>query len=720
VVGRLTCNPAGFGFVVPDQRREGESDVYVSADNLKDAMHGDRVIARVERTSARGPEGAVVRVLERGLQRLVGRYESDGRFGGHVVPFDRRVLHEVRIPAGDELGAEAGQMVGVEITKAPTANRGPAGRVTKVLGRIDEPGVDVKVVMEKFSLPEAFPQEVEDAAHAVPSSVRDEDRVGRTDFRPWLTVTVDPATAKDHDDAISLDYMGNGNYLLGVHIADVAHYVVEGGLLDQEAYLRGTSVYFPGSVVPMLPHALSSNICSLVEGLDRLSQTVVLEIDRQSGRVVRTEFHDGVIRSAAKLSYQQMQGVVDGDEALRTELAAVAPLLLRMDELRKVLRKVRADRGSIDFDVPAPKLQYDLEGAMTGVIAEERLDSMRAIEEFMLLANEAVAGALSAAGVGALYRVHEQPDPKKVEEFCELVASLGYSLPQGLEEMRPEDFQRVLRQAEGKPESKFVSYLLLRTMRLARYHGENLGHFGLATERYAHFTSPIRRYPDLVVHRALRGMRHGQPLVHLTPEALDEMGRHLSERERQADEAEREIIEWKKVRFMADKVSETFHAYVTGVQAYGLFVELEEVYVQGLVHVSSMSDDYYELDEKAHRLSGQSSGRSFRLGDRIEVRVARVDLERRQVDLVLEDVAARAHAAPGGSERRQGSRGAERGSTSGRGTGRVGTDRAEGKPKRGDAKRAPVKRDGAPKRGGRGGGGSRASGPAAPGKRKRR
>ncbi len=677
LVGRLTCNPGGFGFVAPDSRREGEGDVYVSAENLRDALHGDRVAVQVERVTAKGAEGRITRVLERALQKLVGRYESDGRFGGHVVPFDRRVLAEVRVAPGDDGGAEPGQMVAVVITKPPTVNRGPGGKVSKVLGRIDEPGVDVKVVKEKYGLAEAFPQEVEDAARAVPTAVRDEDRAGRTDFRPWLTVTVDPATAKDHDDAISLDYMDNGNYLLGVHIADVAHYVAEGGEIDREAYLRGTSVYFPGSVVPMLPHALSSHICSLVEGEERLSQTVVMEIDR-AGNVVRHEVHDGVVRSAARLSYQQMQAVVDGDAATREQLAAVVPLLQRMDELMRVLRTKRQQRGSIDFDVPAPKLTYDAEGLMTGVIAEERLDSMRAIEEFMLLANEVVAGALSEKGVGALYRVHEDPDPKRVEEFSELVASLGYALPEkGEDGLQPEDFQRVLRQAEGRPEAKFVSYLLLRTMRLARYHGENLGHFGLATERYAHFTSPIRRYPDLVVHRALRALRHGRPLAHLTPEALEEMGRHLSERERQADEAEREILEWKKVRFMADKVGETFNGWVTGVQAYGLFVELQEVYVQGLVHVSSMTDDYYALDEKAHRLTGQDSGRSFRLGDRIEVRVAKVDLGRRQVDLVLEDVAARAEAGGARGEPQRAARG-------GRGS-RSRSDRP-GAPREGEAR----------------------------------
>jgi ribonuclease R len=645
VAGRLTCNPSGFGFVVPEARKQGQPDVYVSAVNLKEALHGDRVVVRVERVTPKGPEGRIIRVLERAQSRMVGRYESDGRIGGHVVPFDKRVLHELFIPGGDEGGAEPGQMVTAEITRPPTATRNPVGRVVQVLGRLQDPGVDMKVVMAKYELPDAFPAEVEAEAARVPQDVRPEDVAGRTDFRPWATVTVDPETARDHDDAISLDRMPNGHWLLAVHIADVAHYVPEGTALDQEAYLRGTSVYFPDRVVPMLPHALSSNICSLVEGKDRLTQSVVLELDAK-GKVRRAEFHDGVIRSAARMTYQQVQAIVDGDGELRQRFASLAPLFERMDELAKLMRKRRYERGSLDFDLPEPKLVLDAAGQMTGIVATERLDSMRMIEEFMLAANEAVAEKLSTAGAGALYRIHERPDPERVEDFCELVASFGYRVPVNLEEIRPEDFQLVLRQIEGKPEEKLVSYLLLRTMKLARYHEENLGHFGLATEMYAHFTSPIRRYPDLVVHRALRRLRHGGDARRETAlvQALPEMGRHLSDMERRANEAERELVDWKKVRFMADKLGDVFTGYVTGVQSFGLFVELVEIYVQGLVHVSSMTDDYYLFDEKAHTLKGDSTKKVYRLGDRAEVQVVRVDLERRQIDLALVDVLERAAA----------------------------------------------------------------------------
>ncbi len=647
VVGRLSCSPAGHGFVVPDARGEGQADLFVAAVNIREALHGDRVVARVERRGPKGLEGRIIRVLERATQRIVGRYEDDGRFGGHVVPFDRRLLHEVFVPAGEGGGALSGQMVSAEITRPPTATRNPVGRVTQVLGRLEDRGVDLAVILAKFALPDAFPAEVEEEAARVARPVSPDEARGRTDFRGWLTVTIDPETARDHDDAVGIERRPDGGYRLAVHIADVAHYVREGGAVDQEAYLRGTSVYFPDRVVPMLPHALSSDVCSLVEGQDRLTQTVVIDLDAR-GRVERTAFHDGVIRSAARLSYQQAQAIVDGDEALRERFAPLVPSLLAMDELAKKMRRLRHERGALDFDVPEPKLVLDEAGEMVGIVRHERLDSMRLVEEFMLAANEAVAEELSRAGSGALYRIHEQPDPEKIGEFAELVASFGHRLPGGGDEVRPEHLQRVLRAFEGRPEEKLVSYLLLRTMKLARYHEENLGHFGLATLMYAHFTSPIRRYPDLVVHRALRALRAGRDAEREAwlREKLPAMGLHLSEMERRAAEAERELVEWKKVRFMAGRVGETFAGYVTGVQPFGLFVELEEIYVQGLVHVSSMNDDYYRFDEKAHRLRGENAGAVYRLGDRVEVQVVRADLDRRQIDLGLVDVLARAQGRP--------------------------------------------------------------------------
>ena len=644
VVGKLTTNAGGFGFVVPEKKAPREADIYVSAVNMKEALHGDRVVASIERTTAKGAEGRIIRILERATQRIVGRFESSGSHGGRVIPFDRRILAELLIPRGETGDAQSGQMVLAEITHPPTPTRAPAGRILSVLGRLEDPGVDLLVVMAKYGLPDAFPPEVEGEATRVPSEVRPEDIAGRTDFRPWDTVTVDPETARDHDDAISLDRLNEGGWRLAIHIADVAHYVRPGSLLDQEAYLRGTSVYFPDRVVPMLPHALSSNICSLVEGQERLTQTVVLDLDTR-GVVKSATFHDGVIKSRAKMSYQQVQKIVDGDPDLRARYAPLVPLFERMDELAKVMRKRRYERGSLDFDLPEPKLVLDAAGEMTAIVSSERLDSMRVIEEFMLAANEAIAARLFKAAMPALYRIHEQPDPERVEEFADLVASFGYRVPQDLEGIRPQDFQLILRQIAGKPEEKLISYLLLRTMKLARYHEENLGHFGLATDMYAHFTSPIRRYPDLVVHRGLRALgakNAPEALLAELPAELAEMGQHLSDMERRATDAERELIEWKKVRFMADKLGEVFKGYVTGVQSFGLFVELDEVYVQGLVHVSSMTDDYYQWSEKAHTLKGDSTSKAYRLGDRVEVQVAKVDLEQRKIDFALVDVLQRA------------------------------------------------------------------------------
>ena len=671
MVGRLQCSPSGYGFVVPESRKPDEKDLYVAAANMKEALHGDRVVARKEKSGPKGPEGRVIRVLERALQRLVGRFEQDGRFGGYVVPFDRRVLHELFIAPGDEGGALSGQMVAAELLRPPTATRNPVGRVVKVLGRLEEKGVDLRVVMAKYELPEQFPAEVEEEAARAPQEVRPQDTAGRTDFRGTLVITVDPATARDHDDAISLERHGEG-WRLGVHIADVAHYVRRGTLLDQEAYQRGTSVYFPETVVPMLPHALSSHICSLVEGKDRLAQSVLIDLDAK-GRVQKAEFHDSVIRSAAKLSYQEAQAIVDGDAALALRFPAVVQLVRDMDTLAAQMRKRRYERGSIDFDVPEPQVTLGPGGEIESILASERLDSMRAIEEFMLAANEAVAARLHAAAAGALFRIHEPPDGEKVEEFLELVKTFGHRIPGDPSEVAPQDFQRILRQVAGKPEERLVSYLLLRTMKLARYHEENLGHFGLATTDYAHFTSPIRRYPDLVVHRALRALRKRQdPEKEVGPRALlPEMGLHLSEKERKAAEAERELLEWKKVRFMAERLGEVFPGTITGVQSFGLFVELDAIYVQGMVHVSTMSDDYYLFNEKTHSLRGENTAKAYRLGDRVEVQVVRADLDRRQVDFALAGMVARPgsrarEARPGDGRPARKAAGEGRGSRRGR------------------------------------------------------
>ncbi len=641
IVGRITTHPRGFGFVVPDRPVENVTgDIYIAGSNLNQAMHGDRVVARIERVTDRGAEGRILRILERGSTTIVGRFESDGAGPGYVVPFDRRLIMDVQIPEGEHGNAEPGDMVTTEITRWPTAARGPLGRVVEVLGNIDEPGVDTEIIIRKYNIPDEHGEEAIAEAKRLGSEVRERDLAGRTDFRPLTTVTIDGEHARDFDDAITIEKLDNGNYWLGVHIADVAHYVPEGGPLDEEAYERATSVYFPERAVHMFPADLSTGLCSLNPDVDRLVQSCLMEIDPR-GSVVRYELHDGVIHSNARMTYTAVNAILtDRDPATIERYRELVPMFELMKELFEVLNRRRRRRGSIDFDLKEPEIVLDDEGMVEEIIAAERNVAHRLIEEFMLVANETVAGHLDEHDVPTLYRVHEEPDPLKIEEFEEFIATLGYSLGKSASEVSPRDFQKLVERMRGTPEEKPIAFLMLRTMQKARYDASNLGHFGLAADSYTHFTSPIRRYPDLVVHRTLRESRKGmsEDRRNELAEDLPEVARHTSERERRADDAERELVQWKKVRFMADKVGDEFDGYVTGVTAFGLYIELVEHFVEGLVHVSTMADDYYRFVERAHILRGENKGRMYRLGDRVKVQVVKVDMERRQVDLGLVEI----------------------------------------------------------------------------------
>lgn len=656
IVGKMVTHPRGFGFVVPDRPMDNvKGDLYIAGSNLNQAMHGDRVVARLERVSENRAEGRIVRVLERGSQTVVGRFDLDGLGIGFVVPFDRRLIMDVQIPTGDHLAAEPGDMVVVEITRWPTSARGPLGRVTEVLGDINEPGVDNDIIIRKFGLPDTHSDEAVEEARQVGNEVREPDLRGRTDFRQILTVTIDGDHARDFDDAITLDHLPNGHYWLGVHIADVAHYVAEGTALDEEAYERSTSVYFPERAVHMFPSELSTGICSLKPNVDRLVQSCLMEVDPK-GNVVRYELHDGVIHSNARMTYNEVHAILtEHDPATTAKYQALVPLFETMRELFEILNRRRHRRGSIDFDLKQPEIVLDDEGLVEAIIAAERNVAHRIIEEFMLLANETVAQHLDDNEVPTLYRIHEDPDPLKVEEFEEFVTTLGYSIGAPAEHVKPRHFQKLVEKMRGTPEEKPIAFLMLRTMQKARYDPQNRGHFGLAAESYTHFTSPIRRYPDLVVHRTLRESRHGRMgedrRDELT-EDLPEIARHTSERERRADEAERELVQWKKVRFMADKVGDEFDGYITGVTAFGLFIELIEHFVEGLVHVSTMADDYYRFVEKAHILQGEKTGKLYRLGDKVTVQVVKVDMERRQIDLGLSVILDRVRE----SERNRGPR----------------------------------------------------------------
>ena len=659
VTGAVHVHPRGFGFVTPDQSLEGvEGDLFIAGANLNQAMHGDRVVARVEHRKDPGrSEGHIIRILERASDTLVGRFEIDESGLGYVVPFDRRMVMDVHVPRGETGGAEAREMVMVQITRWPSATRSPVGRVVEVLGDIESPGVDTQLIIRKYGIPDAHAPEVVLAAQTIGTTVTPRDLEGRQDFRAWPTVTIDGETARDFDDAITVERLPNGNVWLGVHIADVSHYVTEGGPLDTAALERGTSVYFADRAVHMFPEALATGLCSLNPHVDRLVQSCLMEIDHQ-GAVRRYELHDGVVHSDARLTYSEVNAILapgttptveDSDPTevpARNRHAELVPMLELMAELFQALNGRRRRRGSIDFDLPAAEFLLDDAGRVEAIVAAERNVAHRLIEEFMLVANETVATHLEERGVSTLFRVHESPDPKKVAEFEDFVTSLGYSLGR-VADVTPALFQKLLHRLRDRTEARAVAFLMLRTMQQARYDPSNLGHFGLATPSYAHFTSPIRRYPDLVVHRAVRRTRQTGSLAGKdlpTTEqvaAVDKMAHHTSQMERRAEAAERESVQWKKVRFMADKAGDEFTGWVTGVTAFGLFVELVEQFVEGLVHISSMADDYYRFVERQHELRGENLGTVYKLGDRVRVQLVRVDREHRQLELALTEVLER-------------------------------------------------------------------------------
>jgi len=641
VVGSLHTTAGGFGFVSPDGGdRQRDKDVFIPPGALGDALHGDRVVARVERRTDRGFEGRIERVLARKHQRIVGRLDVGRRGQGVVVPFDRRVLADVRVEVDEPLAERDGQMVVVDITAWQAGAGGPEGRVAEVLGPVDAPGVDTQVIIRAFGIPDEYPAEAVADAHRLGDTVREADLAGRTDFRAVPTVTIDGEHARDFDDAITLERI-EGLYRLGVHIADVSHYVAEESALDEEAYARGTSVYFPDRAVHMFPPELATGLCSLRPHVDRLVQSCVMDVDRQ-GRVVRYEMHDGVIHSDARMTYTAVNAIVtDRDPETRAQYAALVPLFELMHELFVVLHDRRRRRGAIDFDLPEAEVVLGEDGMIEDIVASERNVAHRLIEEFMLLANETVAAHLVALDVPSLHRVHEPPDAKKVMDFEAFIAPLGYGLAASGQGLQPRHFQRLIDRMKGTPEERPIAALMLRTMQKARYDADSLGHFGLAAEAYTHFTSPIRRYPDLVVHRSLRESRRGPLSAARREELVDglpEVARHCSDMERRADDAERELLQWKKVRFMADKVGDEFEGFVTGVAPYGLFIELVEHYVEGRVHVTSMADDFYRFVEDQHALFGERTKKTYRLGDRVQVQMVRVDLERRQVDLAVVEI----------------------------------------------------------------------------------
>ena len=642
VSGILTCHRDGYGFLIPDDRTQYKEDIFIPARNMEDALHEDRVLVKVAtkqvRQHHRGRrrireeekprlEGTVVRVLERHRSTIVARYHEHIRFP-FVTPLDARILYDIRIPSQAARGAREGQIVVVAITLPPGRNQIPQGKVLEILGYPGDPGIEYKIVEHKFGLPVDFSPEALQEASKLPAQVPEDELAGREDFRQEVAVTIDGETARDFDDAVSLKKLPSGNYLLGVHIADVSHYVRENTALDSEAFERGTSVYFPDRAIPMLPPDLSSGICSLKPGADRLVLSALLEIDPK-GKVVQKSFVEGVLRSHARMTYTSVAKILkDRDPDERRRFAGLVPLFETMEELCRILSRKRYRRGAVDFDLPDAEIRFSESGEVISVVPAERNIAHRIIEEFMLLANECVAGKLNSSGSPVLYRVHEKPDPKKVEDFAEFVLALGYRLEKHDGEYHPKDFQKFVAQLEGKSEQRFLAYLMLRSFMQAHYSESNVGHFGLAAAEYTHFTSPIRRYPDLLIHRLLKECLRKTPSSAWQAQLAERLGQialHTSTRERVANDAEREIERIKKAQFMADKVGETFDALVFSVSRQGFFVELLDHFVEGFVPFITLTDDYYEYHERTHSLIGRR--RRFQMGSRTRVRLDRVDMD---------------------------------------------------------------------------------------------
>lgn len=627
ITGTLSSTRDGHGFV---RVAEGD-DVYVAAHKLESAMDGDRVVVRIDRRpSGRNPEGTVLSVVERAHETVVGLFR-EGRRISYVKPLDTRHRKDVLVHDGESDGAEEGQVVVVRLTSWGDAHIGPTGNVEEVLGFLSDPGVDVLAIAHGHGLALDFPADLEEAAEAAAergSAEPGPDRVDRTDL---LVFTIDPADAKDHDDALSLERRADGVVEVGIHIADVSHYVRPGDPVDVEALARGTSVYLVDRTIPMLPHVLSSEVCSLAPGGERLAVSVFVELDPE-GRILARRFERTVLECDAGLSYEEAEEVLTGEGSVRPDIDEV---LRSLDDRARALRTARLERGALDLDLAEAKVVLDPEGRPVDIRRRERLSSHRLVEDYMLLANEVVASELESRDLPALYRIHERPHREKIEALAETLSGFGIPLRQR-NALRPKELQRVLEQVRGHPAEALVSQLVLRSLAKARYAPENEGHFGLASPAYAHFTSPIRRYPDLVVHRVVtEALVHGRSGSLPDRDALPSVAEHCSAREVAAAEAERDSVNLKKVEYMEPYVGDVFTGRISGVQPFGFFVTLDDVFVDGLVHVRAMDDDHYRFVEREHTLRGERGGRAYRLGDPVEVQVARVDRDTRRIDFAI-------------------------------------------------------------------------------------
>ncbi|MCX6621238.1 MAG: VacB/RNase II family 3'-5' exoribonuclease, partial [Acidobacteria bacterium] len=687
-VGRLNAHRDGYAFLISDHEiPRVKGDVFIPPDSAVKAMNGDRVVVRIGRIDGEGKaEGEILRVLRRAHPTVVGEFRVRPS-GNFVVPYDERLRTWIEIPEGLEIPAAGpdtdriaapvvavgtpeeldGMVVDVELLEYPENGENAVGRGIGILGHPDDFGGDVEIMIRKHHLPHRFPAGVIEQAKAISAVIPEEAMSGREDFRALEIVTIDGETARDFDDAVWVDRLENGNFALHVHIADVSHYVKPGTPIDEEALLRGTSVYFPDRAVPMLPIELSTEICSLKPGEDRLVLSALLELDHR-GDVVAQKFTHGVIRSVERMTYTAVHRLLEGDAEARERYATLVPRFELMRELALLLNARRKKRGSIDFDLPEALIEFDAEGEMTGVGRSPRNIAHRIIEEFMLAANEAVAGHLEALGLPSVYRIHEPPNPERVFQFEQVALQFGVSLGIGgampvkrfgvvdrkrdgrkirkdvelVQEVKitSRHYQRLVARSDGNPEERILSYLMLRSLKQARYSEKNLGHFALAAASYTHFTSPIRRYPDLLVHRVLSAQLRdsGQIYDEVRLRGLTEQ---CSQAERHAADAERELLEWKKVKFMAGRVGEDFSALIVSTAKFGAFVELEDLFVEGLIPIDTLPGDRYNYHENTRKIIGERSRREFSIGDRVRVILDRVDSVERRLQFSLYEPEAR-------------------------------------------------------------------------------
>jgi ribonuclease R len=636
VRGKVSGHAKGFAFVVPED--PALDDIFIPPSEMKNAMHGDTVLVRVHsESSGARREGTIVRILERGVTEVVGTY-TESKYFGFVIPDDKKIVNDIFIPKHAANGAVEGHKVVVRLTSYPQGRMSAEGEVIKILGHKNDPGVDILSIIHKYGLPLQFPDEVIEHANSIPDTITEKDLQGRRDLRDQMIVTIDGEDAKDLDDAVTVTKLDNGHYKLGVHIADVSYYVEEGSPIDREAYERGTSVYLVDRVIPMIPHRLSNGICSLNPKVDRLTISCEMEINER-GEVVSHEIFPSVIRTTERMTYSDVNKIlVDKDEGLRKKYEPLVPMFELMAELAEILRNKRMKRGAIDFDFKEAKVLVDENGKPYDVMVRERSVAERLIEEFMLVANETVAEHFHWLNVPFIYRVHEDPKPEKLQRFLEFITNFGYVVKGTGNQIHPRALQEILEAVRGEPEEMLISTVMLRSMKQARYDAESLGHYGLSTDFYTHFTSPIRRYPDLIVHRLIRTYLINGQMDEQTQqkwaEKLPEIAEHASDMERRAVEAERETDDLKKTEFMEDKIGMEFDGIISSVTNFGLFVELPNT-IEGLVHVSYLTDDYYRYDERHYAMIGERTGKVYRIGDQITVRVVNVNKEERIVDFEI-------------------------------------------------------------------------------------